>query len=81
VTLYFLPTYSPYLNPIELVFGFVKNYLRNNSHHDNLLISIIDAFGRVGSEEVMKFYEFCAQLARAKKNTSKRNCLRKNIKN
>lgn len=28
----FLPTYSPEFNPCELIFGLIKNYIRNNTN-------------------------------------------------
>jgi len=34
ITVLFLPAYSPELNPCELVFGWLKNYLRNNRHQE-----------------------------------------------
>jgi len=60
VTMYFLPTYSPELNPIEMVFGFVKTYLRGNTHDDDVFIAIMDAFAHVEKSHITSFYEHCA---------------------
>lgn len=44
VSLVFLPTYSPELNPCELIFGLVKNYIRNHrGQEDSLLAEILKA--------------------------------------
>jgi len=64
ITIYFLPAYSPELNPVEMVFAFVKNYLRSNDHDDNLLLAIIEAFSRVQPDLLKKYYAHCANNAR-----------------
>ena len=59
VKLIFLPTYSPELNPIELVFGWVKRYLHENSSDQPLLFDIKAAFSLVTPELVKKCYYKC----------------------
>lgn len=63
-----LPTYSPELNPCELVFGFVKNHLRTSPRRvtvDGRLVDIPfaarleDALGLVTFDLVEKFYNKC----------------------
>ena len=39
IVVIFLPPYSPDYNPIELVFGYIKAYLK---HHDELLQALSD---------------------------------------
>jgi hypothetical protein len=63
IQIVFLPAYSPELNPTELVFGFVKNFLRKYRHStDSLKESIIFAFGQVSCEMILRFYSHCASF-------------------
>ena len=62
ITLRFLPAYSPKLNPAELVFGYVKNWLRHNRDSQISLESdITSAFGRVTYNLMVKFYKKCCR--------------------
>ena len=63
-----LPTYSPELNPCELVFAFVKNLLRTCPRRVNVdgrMVDIdfktrlLDALSRVTFEQVVKYYNKC----------------------
>lgn len=60
VTLIFLPTYSPELNPCELVFAQVKNYLRNYRDQDlPLFADIALAFAQVTNRNMINYYNKC----------------------
>jgi len=61
--LVFLPTYSPELDPVELVFAFVKNFLRHyRKSTDDLLQSIVVAFSQISSLQILKMYAHCSKL-------------------
>ena len=58
IKLRFLPAYSPELNPAELVFGYVKNWLRHNRDSQvSLETNITSAFDRVTYDLMVKFYK------------------------
>lgn len=57
-----LPAYSPELNPVELVFARVKNFLRTFSWED-FMPAIVYAFGQVTQEQVQSFYAKAANHA------------------
>lgn len=59
VKLVFLPTYSPELNPIELVFMWVKRFLRENRTKAPLWFDVAAAFALVDFELVQMFYKRC----------------------
>jgi transposase len=59
VRLIFLPTYSPELNPAELVFAMVKNHIRQHRADVCLLAEIVKGFARVSRENVFRFYQTC----------------------
>ena len=60
ISLTFLPTYSPELNPCELVFAFMKNYLRRHRNHQiPLLQSIIETLGKLSFGNVWDMYNHC----------------------
>lgn len=58
-----LPTYSPELNPCELVFGFVKNFLRSDDgldiSHLPLPTRIGLALGKIGPSLMYSWYLKC----------------------
>jgi len=57
VTLKFLPTYSPELNPCELVFGLVKNWIRNNrGAGSSLFDEIVLALSHLQHDHLKVFY-------------------------
>lgn len=60
ISLRLLPKYSPELNPIELVFAYVKHLLRNYYQPGvSLRDHIINAFGMVTRDMVYNFYVHC----------------------
>ena len=62
IKLVYLPAYSPELNPIELVFGLVKRFLRENRHRNiPLWFDITAAFAVINIEDVIRFYSHCLQ--------------------
>lgn len=60
IGLVLLPAYSPELNPCELVFAQVKNYLNHNRDSKlSLIMDIAFAFSRISIENVLNFYNKC----------------------
>lgn len=63
VNLVFLPTYSPELNPAELVFAQVKHYLRHSRDEKaRFWQELIRAFGQVTKDNVRKYVLHCLKL-------------------
>jgi len=63
VQLRFLPKYSPELNPAELVFNILKNYLRYRKNLNNsLTYEILCGLSKVNEEMLTKFYDRCINL-------------------
>jgi len=62
VRMFFLPSYSPELNPCELVFAQVKHYLRRHRGNLPFLFEIALAFAHVSAENVRHYYEECLTL-------------------
>jgi transposase len=63
VKLIFLPKYSPELNPCELVFAYVKKYIRSNRMpHFFLYQLILQALTQLHYFSLLSFYEHCTQL-------------------
>ena len=54
-----LPAYSPELNPCELVFGYVKRFLRENHNGYPLWFEIALAFSQVPHDLLEKWYDKC----------------------
>jgi len=60
VTLIFLPTYSPELNPCELVLSQIKRSIRvNRFGRICLLDEIIKALARVTHDHILVYYKHC----------------------
>eukprot|EP01127_Copromyxa_protea_P017893 TRINITY_DN551_c0_g1_i4.p1 TRINITY_DN551_c0_g1~~TRINITY_DN551_c0_g1_i4.p1 ORF type:complete len:259 (-),score=47.23 TRINITY_DN551_c0_g1_i4:148-924(-) len=59
VRLIFLPPYSPELNPCELIFGGVKNYLKTNRGKDKFDKEVLFAFSQVSMYSVYLDYFTC----------------------
>jgi len=59
VRLVFLPTYSPELNPCELVFAIVKNWMRHHCGDSDFIVEIIMGFTQVDYLEIVRFYKKC----------------------
>jgi len=62
VRLIFLPPYSPELNPCELVFASVKNYLKHNRGLDKFDREIMFALSCQSFETVAKMYFDCVWM-------------------
>jgi len=58
----FLPTYSPELNPCELVFNVVKGRIRKTKAVDSgLRMAILEAFAMMNTEQMEGFYSHCQE--------------------
>ncbi|KAG9394344.1 DDE superfamily endonuclease [Carpediemonas membranifera] len=56
VRIVFLPPYSPFLNPIEVVFGQVKAYVATHFKEEGRLPSILHAFDLVKDSDILGLY-------------------------
>ena len=61
VKLLFLPKYSPELNPCELVFGYVKNYIRRN-RGQALHKLMMEALISLPFDNIVNYYNRCTQI-------------------
>jgi hypothetical protein len=61
VRLVFLPTYSPELNPCELVFSKVKGFLRYHRGTAPFADEMMRAFNSVTPRDLQRFYNYCAR--------------------
>jgi len=59
IKLFFLPKYSPELNPCELVHAQVKHFLRDHPPDLPLWAKIIQGVSRISVENVRNFYRHC----------------------
>lgn len=55
----FLPKYSPELNPVELIWGLVKNRMRHRRGNEPFGTELARAFAEVNRELVKSFYRHC----------------------
>ena len=64
IRILFLPTYSPELNPCELVFAQVKRNIRNTWVRNNLAFKfcMFEGFGRVTRQNLINYYKKCRNL-------------------
>ncbi len=63
VTIKFLPAYSPELNPIELLFGYIKRHLREyRDNHGSLWIEIGVILTTVPNGMIRDLYHKCGKL-------------------
>jgi transposase len=62
--LYYLPPYSPMLNPTELCFSFIKHYVKKHEVKDfNKLYTIIKkCFKLLKGEKISNFFKHCLKL-------------------
>lgn len=59
----FLPTYSPELNPCELVFAFVKNYIRaHRTPEFQLPQLLLQALTRLAYRQLVNMYVHCVNI-------------------
>ncbi len=54
-----LPTYSPELNPVELIFAFVKDQLRKRPIDADLESSIREVMATIDRGDVIHYYLHC----------------------
>lgn len=54
-----LPTYSPELNPCELIFGIVKTALSRYAATQNVVVEVILALARILPRHVYKIFVHC----------------------
>jgi len=59
VKIIFLPAYSPELNPCELVFAQVKNYMRLNRSDDRMWVEMLYALTKVTQSKLQNMYNHC----------------------
>jgi len=65
VHLVFLPKYSPELNPCELVFNKMKNYLRYHRHRWNpIWMETLCGLAKITVVDLIKFYHECISVKR-----------------
>ena len=57
----FLPKYSPEFNSCKLIFGNIKQYLREYGKNTNFYIDIIIAIAQILKLVVLKYYHHCTQ--------------------
>jgi transposase len=59
----FLPKYSPELNPCELVFNYVKNYIRVNRTDDMPVYALMaQALAKLSFAQLQSFYKHCVYI-------------------
>jgi len=59
IQLIYLPTYSPELNPCELVFNCLKTDLKNHRGNMALWLEICQALSKISHGDMYQFYEHC----------------------
>jgi transposase len=59
IRLLFMPTYSPELNPCELVFAQIKNHLRHHRSHNHLLVDVAVACASISWFNILAYYNKC----------------------
>ena len=62
VNLIFLPTYSPELNPCELVFSKIKKKIRTIRNGGSMFLSLIRALSMIKREDIINYYSHCIFL-------------------
>lgn len=61
----FLPAYTPFFNPIEFVFGYVKKHLKRKSagSRKNMEILVAEEFMKMGSFPCTKIFKKCGYVS------------------
>jgi len=63
IRILYLPTYSPELNPCELVFGWLKNKLRGSRHHEvPVWFEVLVLLAVIPQEMVNSFFGKCSRF-------------------
>ncbi len=57
-----LPTYSPELNPVELIFAYLKNELRKYPIDAHLESSVKEVMSTVDRGDIIGYYQHCGYL-------------------
>jgi len=61
IRIIYLPTYSPELNPAELVFNVLKKHIRNQPLDSDLWNKITTAFSFISVQSMVEFYNYCLE--------------------
>ena len=57
-----LPAYSPELNPVELVFSYLKKKLQNYNVNNDIRTSFIEALESIDKNKLINYYMHCGYL-------------------
>jgi transposase len=57
-----LPTYSPELNPIELVWAWLKKELAKLPLHSDIVESVVTLLGKLKHDQIIGYYEKCGYI-------------------
>jgi len=57
IRLLFMPTYSPELNPCELVFAQIKNHVRSHRSNYHMLVDVAVACSSISWLNILAFYQ------------------------
>jgi len=55
----YLPTYSPELNPVELVFNKMKAEIRKTETTQNIETRILLGLSQISQDDMIQFYQHC----------------------
>ena len=62
VRLVYTPTYSPELNPCEMLFAQSKRYMRDHRGNHSFITEILYSFASINLENVFSYYYQCQEL-------------------
>jgi transposase len=62
IELIYLPTYSPELNPCELVFQYIKKTIKNRKQNGRLLDLVVQSISNITEEMMLEFYNHCCNV-------------------
>jgi len=63
ITIFYLPAYSPELNPCELVFGWLKNKIRGSRHSEvPVWFEVATLLALIPQEMINSFFEKCSRF-------------------
>ena len=63
LNIFYAPSYSPALNPIELTFGLWKHYIRKlrETSHESLIKAVLKAFPYITTSHLKGFHKHCLE--------------------